>query len=71
MAESRKKLLNVVALACGARHFLVTEDQELEVLVTLPTMIFENRHAKASLQTFDLTLLAYNIRPSPVLVESV
>jgi hypothetical protein len=71
MAESRKKLLNVVALACGARYFLVTEDQELEVLVALPTMIFKDRHAKASLQTFDLNLLGYNIRSSPVLVEPV
>jgi len=71
MAESRKKLLNVVALACGARYFLATEDQELEVLVALPTMIFKDRHGKASLQTFDLNLLGYNIRSSPVLVEPV
>jgi hypothetical protein len=48
MAEDRKKPLNVVAFACKTRHFLVTEDQDLKVLVALHTMIFKDRHARPS-----------------------
>jgi predicted nuclease of predicted toxin-antitoxin system len=46
MAENRKKPLNIVAFACRARYFLVTEDQDLKVLVALHTTIFKYRHGR-------------------------
>lgn len=45
MAENRKKPLDVGAFARGTRHFLVTQDQDLKVLVALHTMIFKDGHA--------------------------
>ena len=50
MAEGGKKLFNVVTVACRARDFLFTEDQDLKVLVALHTMIFKDRHYRLSLK---------------------
>jgi hypothetical protein len=44
MAEGGKKLFNVDTVACRARDFLVTEDQDLKVLFALHAMIFKDRH---------------------------
>ena len=44
MAEGRKEPADPVSFAYRARDLLVTEDQDLEVLVAVPTMIFKDRH---------------------------
>jgi len=44
MAEDREKLINLLSLAFRAGDFLLTEDQDLEVLSALHTMIFKDRH---------------------------
>jgi hypothetical protein len=44
VAKYRKELIDVFPLACGARDLLVTEDQDLEVLSALYTVIFKDRH---------------------------
>jgi hypothetical protein len=44
MAEGREKPIKVTSLAYRARGLLVTEDQELEVLVAVHTMVLKKRH---------------------------
>ncbi len=68
MAENRKKPLNLIAFACRTRHFLITEDQDLKVLVALHTVIFKDRHVRLSSYNFDLP--SHNIGSSTALVES-
>ena len=43
MAKDRKELIDVFPFTCRARDFLVAEDQDLEVLSALHTMIFKDR----------------------------
>jgi len=47
VAENRKKLIDVFPLACRAGDFLVAENQNLEVLSALRTIVFEDRHASS------------------------
>lgn len=50
MAERRKKLLDLLAIAGRTSGFLVSENQDLKIRVAFHTMIFENRHFMISLE---------------------
>jgi hypothetical protein len=44
VAKRRKKLLDLLAVAGGTSDFLVSQDQDLEIVVAFHTVIFEDRH---------------------------
>jgi len=48
VAESREKLFDLLAVAGRADDFLLSKDKDLEILVALHTMIFEDRHIMVS-----------------------
>jgi hypothetical protein len=50
VAKSRKKLFNLLAVAGRTSNFLVSKDQNLKILVTFHTVIFEDRHFVVSLK---------------------
>lgn len=50
MAESREELFDLLAVAGGTGDFLVSKDQDLEFVVALCAVIFEDGHLIVSLQ---------------------
>ena len=59
MAERRKKLFDLLAVAGGTGNFLVSKDQDLEFLVALHTVVFKDRHLIVSSQAHDFRTI-YN-----------
>jgi hypothetical protein len=54
VAESRKELFDLLAVAGGTSGFVVSKDQELKFLVALHTVIFKYGHNTVdSSQIFD------------------
>jgi len=53
MTKSREKLFDLLAVAGGASDFLISKDQDLEILVTFHTVIFKDRHFVVSSQRYD------------------
>jgi len=53
VAERRKKLFDLLAVAGGTGNFLVSKDQDLEFLVALHTVVFEDGHLIVSSQAHD------------------
>ena len=53
MAERRKKLFDLLAVAGRTSDFLVSKDQDLKFPVAFHTVIFEDGHLIVSLQQFD------------------
>ena len=53
MAERREKLFDLLAVAGGTGDFLVSKDQDLEFVVALRAVIFEDGHLIVSLQAHD------------------
>jgi hypothetical protein len=49
VADSGEELLDLFAVACGTRDFLVPEDQDFKIFLTFGTVKLENGHLIVSL----------------------
>jgi hypothetical protein len=54
VAESREKLLDLLAVAVRTGDFLVSKHQDLKILVALHTMILKYGHFPTSMEGCDL-----------------
>lgn len=59
MAETRKKLLDILGVAGGTSDFLVSKDQDLKILVAFHTVILKDWHILVSSQAYDFPTI-YN-----------
>jgi hypothetical protein len=69
MAEGREKPIKMASLAYRARDLLVTEDQGLEVIVAVRTMVLKYRHLDPPHKQSNL--LGQNIRPIMAFFQSL
>ncbi len=59
MAESRKELFDLLAVAGRTTDLLVSKDQDLKILVAFHTVIFEDGHLVVSSQAYEFRTI-YN-----------
>jgi hypothetical protein len=65
VAETRKKFFHLLAVAGGTSDFLVSKDQNFEIVVALHTVIFEDRHLVVSPSNVQFFNLCAWVIPKP------